>query len=49
MAHGLLTVPAGDNVIRVLPPLIIEQEQVDEAVATLEDVMRDFAARQAAQ
>ena len=29
--HGLLTVPAGDNIIRVVPPLIIEQEHINEA------------------
>jgi acetylornithine/N-succinyldiaminopimelate aminotransferase len=49
MARGLLTVPAGDNVVRLLPPLIIEQEQVDEAVATLAGVLQGFAGRQAAQ
>jgi len=49
MARGLLTVPAGDNVVRLLPPLLIEQEQIDEAVATLEGVLQDFAAQQAAQ
>jgi acetylornithine/N-succinyldiaminopimelate aminotransferase len=49
LARGLLTVPAGDNVVRLLPPLIIEQQHVDEAVATLRDVFQDFAGREAAQ
>lgn len=49
LARGLLTVPAGDNVVRLLPPLIIEQQHIDEAVATLRDVLRDFAGREAAQ
>ena len=31
----LLTVPAGDNVVRVLPPLIIGQGEVDEALEKL--------------
>jgi len=35
-AAGLLTVPAGDNVMRLLPPLIIEQSHIDEAVAMIE-------------
>ncbi|MBL0319602.1 MAG: aspartate aminotransferase family protein [Alphaproteobacteria bacterium] len=35
---GLLTVPAGDNVIRILPPLIIDESHCDEAVAILASV-----------
>lgn len=31
MENGLLTVPASDNVIRIIPPLIITSEHVDEA------------------
>jgi acetylornithine/N-succinyldiaminopimelate aminotransferase len=34
-AQGLLTVPAADNVVRLLPPLVIDEHQVDEAVAML--------------
>lgn len=33
--QGLLTVPAGDNVVRFLPPLIITKEHVDEAMEKL--------------
>ncbi len=33
--EGLLIINAGDNVIRLCPPLIISKEQVDEAVAIL--------------
>ena len=36
--HHVLAVPAGDNVMRFLPPLIIEDEQIDEAVAALDAV-----------
>ncbi|MBP5858199.1 aspartate aminotransferase family protein [Marivibrio halodurans] len=36
--HGLLTVGAGDNVVRLLPPLIIEDAHVDEALSILETV-----------
>ena len=35
---GLLTVPADDNVIRFLPPLIIERAHVDEALAFVDKV-----------
>jgi acetylornithine/N-succinyldiaminopimelate aminotransferase len=33
---GLLTVGAGDNVVRLLPPLIIEEAEVDEALHILQ-------------
>lgn len=36
---GLLTVPAGDQVIRLLPPLIIGDEQVDEALGILDETI----------
>ncbi len=35
--HGLLTVGAGDNVIRILPPLNIEQAHVDEFIQKLSE------------
>ena len=35
MANGLLTVGAGDNVVRLLPPLIIGEAEIDDAVAIL--------------
>jgi acetylornithine/N-succinyldiaminopimelate aminotransferase len=35
---GLLTVGAGDNAVRVLPPLIVEASHVEEAVAILDKV-----------
>ncbi|WP_421882519.1 aspartate aminotransferase family protein [Pacificispira sp.] len=34
--NGLLTVGAGENVIRLLPPLIVEEAHIDEAVAILD-------------
>ncbi|KQT52329.1 MULTISPECIES: aspartate aminotransferase family protein [unclassified Aureimonas] len=34
--HGVLTVPAGDNVVRLLPPLIITADEVREALARIE-------------
>ncbi len=35
---GLLAVPASDNVVRLLPPLIITEAEVDQAVAILDTV-----------
>lgn len=35
--HGLLTVLAGDNVMRFLPPLIIDERHVEEAIGILDD------------
>ena len=32
----LLTVPAADNVIRLLPPLTISDEEIGEAIARLD-------------
>ena len=49
MARGMLAVPAGENVLRLLPPLIIEQRHIDEAIGTLHEVFQDFAGREAAQ
>ncbi|MBT3915000.1 MAG: aspartate aminotransferase family protein [Rhodospirillaceae bacterium] len=33
---GLLTVPAGANVVRVLPPLIVTEAEIDEGMAILD-------------
>ena len=38
----LLTVPAGDNMVRLLPPLIVEQAQIDEGLAALDAVMAEM-------
>ena len=40
--HGLLTVPAGDNVLRILPPLIITSTHIDEAMALLEKACKEI-------
>jgi acetylornithine aminotransferase/acetylornithine/N-succinyldiaminopimelate aminotransferase len=37
--HGLLVVPAGEQVIRLLPPLNVTAAECDEAVALLRDVL----------
>ena len=41
--NGLLTVGAGDNVVRLLPPLIVEQPQIDEALAILDRTFAEAA------
>jgi acetylornithine/N-succinyldiaminopimelate aminotransferase len=46
--HGLLTVSAGDNVVRILPPLIIDEGHVSEFIERLSAGARDFAVPQAA-
>ena len=40
MDAGLLTVGAGDNVVRLLPPLIVEEAQIDEAARIIDGVCR---------
>ncbi len=45
--HGLLTVAAGDNVVRILPPLVIEDSHVAECVEKLSAGGRSFAAQAA--
>jgi acetylornithine/N-succinyldiaminopimelate aminotransferase len=39
---GLLTAGAGDNVVRLLPPLIIGERHVDEAVGVIEGAARQW-------
>jgi acetylornithine/N-succinyldiaminopimelate aminotransferase len=43
-AHGLLTVGAGDNVIRLLPPLTIEPSHVAEALDILDRACGELTA-----
>ncbi len=40
--EGLLVVAAGENVVRLLPPLVIEEAQVDEACGIIERVARQW-------
>jgi acetylornithine/N-succinyldiaminopimelate aminotransferase len=40
--NGLLTLTAGDNVLRILPPLIIGEREVDEALDILNKVAREW-------
>jgi acetylornithine/N-succinyldiaminopimelate aminotransferase len=43
MVQGLLIGTAGENVLRFLPPLIIEEEEIDEGIAILKDVLNNLA------
>jgi acetylornithine aminotransferase len=38
---GLLVLTAGENVLRLLPPLTITIEQADQAVAILEEALAE--------
>ena len=40
----LLTIPAGDNVVRLLPPLIISEEEFAEGVRRLDEACADVEA-----
>ncbi|MBI36483.1 MAG: acetylornithine transaminase [Alphaproteobacteria bacterium] len=40
--HGLLTVVAGENVLRLLPPLIIGEEEVDFIINSLKQACNDL-------
>jgi predicted acetylornithine/succinylornithine family transaminase len=40
--RGLLVINAGENVLRLAPPLIVGQEEIDHAVAVLQDVLDTF-------
>ena len=40
---GLLTIAGGDNVVRLLPPLIVTTAQIDEAAAVIDRVAERFS------
>jgi len=40
--HAMLAIPAGDNVVRLLPPLIIDESHVREAMAALGETAKAF-------
>ena len=41
--HKLLTVPASDNVIRILPPLISTKENIIEALEIIDKSVSEFS------
>jgi len=40
--NGLLTLTAGDNVLRILPPLIVGEREIDEALDAMSKVAREW-------
>ena len=46
--HGLLAVSAGQNVVRILPPLVIEENHIAEAMEKMSAGARSFSTAQAA-
>ena len=42
MARGLLTVPAGPETLRILPPLNVTKDEIDDALAIIRLTTRDF-------
>jgi acetylornithine/N-succinyldiaminopimelate aminotransferase len=47
-ANGLLSVVAGDNVLRLLPPLIISDAEIEEGLMRLRQVGRALSSREIA-
>lgn len=47
MQRGLLAIPAGDNVVRLLPPLVIGAEEADAALTILDQACADLAGKAA--
>lgn len=43
ISKGLLVLGAGESVIRLLPPLTVSKEEMNEAVTILESVLRDVS------
>ena len=41
--NKLLTVPAGDNVIRLAPPLIINKKHADEAINIINETLKKLS------
>ena len=42
---GLLVLTAGDNVLRILPPLTVTEREIDEAVGILDKVASEWPAQ----
>ena len=47
-AAGLIVLPAGDNVVRLLPPLTISEEEIREGVAMMEQAAAALESQKAA-
>ena len=42
LENGLIVISAGSNVIRFVPPLVIEKEHVDEMIEKLERTLEEL-------
>ena len=42
--NGLLALTAGDSVLRILPPLIVSERDIDEALDIMNKVAREWPA-----
>jgi len=40
LEHRIIALPAGPNVIRMLPPLVIEKAQIDRVIAVLREILK---------
>ena len=43
MNHKMLTVKAEENVIRLFPPLIVQNQELDEALSKIEKVCKEMS------
>lgn len=39
LEHRIIALPAGPNVIRLLPPLVVEKPQIDRVTAVLREIL----------
>lgn len=44
-AEGVISIPAGDNVVRILPPLIISEKEIDEGVTAMHQASQKFMSK----
>mmetsp|Transcript_20740 Transcript_20740/g.49285 ORF Transcript_20740/g.49285 Transcript_20740/m.49285 type:complete len:93 (+) Transcript_20740:1122-1400(+) len=42
--RGLLCKPTHDNIIRLAPPLVITEAEIDECITIIQTTLEDFAA-----
>ena len=42
LQQGLILITAGNNVLRFLPPLVLEKEHVDEMAEILRNVLGEY-------
>ena len=45
--EGVISIPAGDNVVRILPPLIISEREIDEGVTAMHHASQKFMEKMA--